>query len=163
MGKLLIEDCRRIYVGDIVRQSTASKENLLSATIDANYEVSGHKFMTAIMLGSHKCHFGGFRLYFLCTHCKKRVSHLYLPDGCELYRCRYCHNLAYLTQNRHRNKWWEHRDKYERKRNKLMKRFDNKYLRTPTMERLGDEIAQLMYMERMGERQILHSFLSRFR
>jgi len=53
----------------------------------------------SISLTSTPCNFGGYRFWFLCPACGKRVAILY-KDGD--YRCRDCHNLTYLTRQFHR-------------------------------------------------------------
>jgi hypothetical protein len=45
-----------------------------------------------------RCHFGGERAWFRCpaSGCGRRVAVLW---GSDVYACRYCHNLAYESQN----------------------------------------------------------------
>ena len=42
------------------------------------------------------CHFGGYRPWFLCPKCGRRVAILY---GGKHYYCRNCWNLAYPSEN----------------------------------------------------------------
>lgn len=42
------------------------------------------------------CRFGGFRLWFLCPHCRKRVGILYKVK--DIFACRHCHNIIYQSQ-----------------------------------------------------------------
>ena len=41
------------------------------------------------------CNFGGYREWFLCPGCNRRVAVVY---GGKYYRCRHCHNLTYSCQ-----------------------------------------------------------------
>ena len=43
------------------------------------------------------CNYGGFRTYFKCPLCQKRMRILYLTANCVLL-CRKCLNLGYITQ-----------------------------------------------------------------
>jgi hypothetical protein len=43
------------------------------------------------------CHLGGFRWYFKCSACSRRVAVLY--SGTQGFFCRKCNNLAYDGQN----------------------------------------------------------------
>jgi len=45
---------------------------------------------------------GGYRTYFLCPRCGRRVRQLHMPPGETRFRCRTCYNLAYQSQNEHR-------------------------------------------------------------
>jgi hypothetical protein len=44
------------------------------------------------------CHFGGWRPWFRCTYCKRRVGKLF--NGGSLLACRKCCNLRYASQRR---------------------------------------------------------------
>ena len=41
------------------------------------------------------CNYGGYRVWFLCPNCSRRVAKLY---GGEMFYCRHCHNLTYDSQ-----------------------------------------------------------------
>jgi len=43
------------------------------------------------------CHYGGYRNWFLCTHCLKRVEILY--GAGKYFFCRHCYNLTYDSSN----------------------------------------------------------------
>lgn len=49
-----------------------------------------------ITLDATPCHYGGFRLWFLCPHCTRRVAVLY--GAGKLFLCRHCYNLSYSSQ-----------------------------------------------------------------
>lgn len=50
----------------------------------------------AIKVNKQPCNFGGFRFYFYCPICTKRMQKLY--GLCGLYLCRKCLNLGYESQ-----------------------------------------------------------------
>lgn len=82
------------------------------------------------------CNLGGFRLYFKCNGCQRRVLILYCPYGRSQYLCRHCHRLYYRSQLNRRGTLWEGYFKHIYKLNKIQKRLKNKWLRTPTKIRL---------------------------
>ena len=42
------------------------------------------------------CNYGGYRKWFLCPHCRKRVAVLY--GAGKHFLCRHCYNLTYASQ-----------------------------------------------------------------
>lgn len=50
----------------------------------------------AVRLTRTPCNYGGYRPWFLCPHCGRRVGKLY---GGRRFLCRHCHRLAYQSQN----------------------------------------------------------------
>lgn len=46
------------------------------------------------------CNFGGYRMWFLCPHCWRRVAVLY--GGEKYFLCRHCCNLTYASQQESR-------------------------------------------------------------
>ncbi len=59
-----------------------------------------------IGLTTTPCNYGGFRWWFLCPKCRKRVAKLYLW---KYFYCRHCHNLTYRSCQEHdkRFSFWE--------------------------------------------------------
>jgi hypothetical protein len=49
-----------------------------------------------IYLTSTPCNYGGYRRWFVCPHCSRRVGKLYLTT--KYFWCRRCSNLAYASQ-----------------------------------------------------------------
>jgi hypothetical protein len=45
-------------------------------------------------------HFGGWRFYYLCPKCDRKVIKLYLALPIKGYACRECHNLTYRSQKK---------------------------------------------------------------
>jgi hypothetical protein len=51
---------------------------------------------TPVRITWSKCNYGGYRPWFLCPKCYKRVAILY---GGKYFLCRHCHHLVYESQN----------------------------------------------------------------
>ena len=47
------------------------------------------------------CNFGGYRFYFWCRNCGRRITALYFSEG--YYSCRHCLGLVYLVSREHRS------------------------------------------------------------
>jgi hypothetical protein len=61
-----------------------------------------------------KCNYGGYRYYFRCPLCNKRMRKLYFTNGAFL--CRKCLNLSYDSQRRiPSRRYWLMRDKIGKK------------------------------------------------
>ncbi len=58
--------------------------------------VSNEKVVQVINLVSTPCNYGGFRPWFKCPGCGRRVAILYAKG--KYFLCRYCHGLAYACQ-----------------------------------------------------------------
>ena len=46
------------------------------------------------------CHFGGYRKWFLCTKCSRRVAILFGVE--KFFHCRICNNLTYASQQQNK-------------------------------------------------------------
>ena len=69
----------------------------LKATLrESSYAMQFDGGEYAIPVEKQSCPFGGFRYFFHCPQCNKRVRMLYCVDG--RFLCRQCHNLGYWTQ-----------------------------------------------------------------
>jgi len=64
------------------------------------YRTSGEEwspFTETVQLDKTPCHYGGYRQWFLCPHCRRRVVVLY---GAGIrFLCRKCNILTYASQN----------------------------------------------------------------
>lgn len=49
-----------------------------------------------IPLQSQPCHYGGVRWWFLCA-CQKRVTAVYTLFGHDVFKCRHCYDLSYIS------------------------------------------------------------------
>ena len=52
-----------------------------------------------VLLARTDCNFGGFRYWFICPACNKRVANLYSPQWNPYYGCRHCNDLSYRSRN----------------------------------------------------------------
>jgi hypothetical protein len=50
-----------------------------------------------VLIDRTPCHYGRFRLWFLCPKCDRRVAILFFVHT--RFLCRYCHRLSYSSQN----------------------------------------------------------------
>ncbi len=70
-----------------------------SIVLDYGYRQDGSKWdlvKQEISFDFTPCNFGGYRKWFLCPHCCKRVAVLYGVD--RYFLCRHCYNLTYSCQ-----------------------------------------------------------------
>jgi hypothetical protein len=74
---------------------------------------------------------GDIRLWFVCSHCRRRARKLYIgplheSDSNQELGCRKCKNLVYMSQYSGQRKWWRMSAapirRLLRQRNKLMER-----------------------------------------
>lgn len=56
-----------------------------------------------VLLETTNCYFGGFRYWFSCPNCFKRVGCLY---GGKYFLCRSCHDLSYNSCNKSKNNYF---------------------------------------------------------
>ena len=66
-----------------------------SVSMQTNYTYRGKAYNYEIALSRTPCHYGGYRHWFICPHCGKRVGVLYCAG---LYVCRHCINANYASQ-----------------------------------------------------------------
>lgn len=87
MSKTVVEECQRITVLELKSYLRHSK------SIEANNQT--------ISVTQTPCNFGGWRNWFLCPNCIRRVGVLYRKPMKSQFLCRDCHNLTYqLTKYR---------------------------------------------------------------
>ena len=68
-------------------------------TITRYKDGSEEKYDYRIKLAKTRCNFGGFRYWFLCPRCERRVGKLYRRPLGEMYFCRICNDLTYVSRN----------------------------------------------------------------
>ena len=56
-----------------------------------------HALEQSILFDRTSCHFGGYRLWFKCPCCHRRIGVLYGVK--QLFLCRHCYQLPYTSQN----------------------------------------------------------------
>ena len=64
-------------------------------SIDVNYSYRGKAHSYSIRLDKTPCNYGGYRYWFRCPSCSKRVSVLYCAGT---YVCRHCLSVPYGSQ-----------------------------------------------------------------
>ncbi len=52
-----------------------------------------------VILTTTTCNYGGLRYWFKCPTCQKRKAILYKPKSSNVFACRKCHDLTYLTKS----------------------------------------------------------------
>ncbi len=87
-GKLLVEDCQKIKIWDLVRKY---QDVIIRSAIQAEVESMGIKIgFTSTTTG-----FGGKRVWFTCPLCQQRVGILYYHPFKPPISCRKCLGLRY--------------------------------------------------------------------
>ena len=63
--------------------------------------ITGESFNISDTMSLEKtgCYLGGFRYWFVCQYCWRRVAVLYLSPRNPHFACRHCNNLSYQSQN----------------------------------------------------------------
>ena len=66
-----------------------------ASSIEVNYSYRGKSYRYPIQLTKTSCNYGGYRYWWLCPSCSKRISVLYCAG---LYVCRHCIGANYGSQ-----------------------------------------------------------------
>ncbi len=85
-----VEWCRNKVAYEIPRY------NLKAILLNSSYQVEYNEGSYSILFEQQACNYGGFRYFFHCPRCDKRMRILYCKDG--KFLCRKCLNLGYYTQ-----------------------------------------------------------------
>ncbi len=87
LSSVLVEECQKISINSLDLNSC--EEKITSIYID----------YFPIKVTTTPCNYGGFRYWFICPQCGKRIGTLYRKPITTMYACRQCQNLTYaLTQ-----------------------------------------------------------------
>lgn len=86
--KYLVEECQRINISDFLK---SHRSNLKQLVLKTELEVIGIK----VLLGTSKTGFNGFRFWFICPLCLKKMGVLFIHPINHLIGCRHCLNLEY--------------------------------------------------------------------
>lgn len=73
-----------------------SIDSAASGSVQLRYAKDGKPFDHTVFLAKTTCNYGGFRYWFICRYCNRRVGLLYLSGG--QFACRHCHRLAYKSE-----------------------------------------------------------------
>lgn len=88
---MLIEQCQKIRIDEVVRQAVRqSKQSLISSGI----QISDH----SVQLTTTKTQFGGQRTWFICPACQQRCGVLLQHPLSNEIGCRRCLDLDYRKQ-----------------------------------------------------------------
>jgi len=109
---LLAWSCRNKETGFINYRMEADR-----MVLDYRYRLNGGDWEDveqAISFDRTTCNYGGFRIWFLCPRCRRRVAVLY--GAGKYFLCRHCYNLTYASQQESRE------DRLMRKARKIRER-----------------------------------------
>jgi len=150
MRKQLIEDSARINIYDLLKRGIVSRSriSLQPSTVITGILISSRRqtkqeLSIPLYFTTTRTNFEGIRFWFRCPSCSRRVADYYCPSGNSVFLCRYCHDLAYSCQNRHRERFWECFHRFEHKQGKIKKKLENKWLRIPTKGWLINQYSEL--------------------
>lgn len=107
--KAIVEDCQKLTVSLLknveIQQALESGqlEGLNCGAAVLKYTVGKKRIETKVSLTSTPCRFGGYRVWFLCPSCGRRVGVLYRPYFATEYLCRHCHALSYYARQLRRS------------------------------------------------------------
>jgi len=120
LRRRLVEECFSVSVHSVRR--VFGKKALITAIRQANpfrLPVSGGQFDVWFIDEPHRLptrserwssiEAGTARLWFMCSGCRQRAAKLYyyvVSGMLSDLRCRYCHNLTYLSVNCSGNQWY---------------------------------------------------------
>lgn len=100
-SRILAEDARAIDVRDCPKLPGSSPQTPASAsTVMVTIDSPDGRRTVAVRLLRTLPYFGGFRHWYACPECGKRVGRLYVTDARPVLACRRCHRLAYFCQYR---------------------------------------------------------------
>ncbi len=109
MKKIIIENCECINISNIIYHLKYAKCSSQRSIVDELSRLS-QKSLTneftgvprfRLLFTTTKCSFGGYRWWFLCPYCNRRVGKLYTPLSTNEFECRHCHNLTYESTQTH--------------------------------------------------------------
>jgi hypothetical protein len=78
-----------------IRELRREHEITPGDSITAQYDWRGEQVSQEIFLDWTTCNYGGFRPWFVCMACGRRVAKIYL--GAKKFACRHCHDLTYMS------------------------------------------------------------------
>ena len=145
MKRVLIESCSRLNLYELMRENRDfNKATVFSplvnisvtTTINRRVPKAKREMNVPLYFRWKQGTYGGIRLYLSCPRCHRAVTDYYLPHINSEFLCRHCHDLAYSSQSRHRESWWERVDKHDNRQKKIQRKLKNKWLRHPTKTRL---------------------------
>lgn len=89
MTNITAEECETISINQIINGETEIE------WVEINSQI--------IEITQSRCNYGGFRKWFICPQCNKRIGNLYRKPLHKHFYCRYCQNLTYQLRKYHRS------------------------------------------------------------
>lgn len=71
------------------------KQDSKASVLNLTYSVNGNDYRQAVSLAKTACNYGGYRFWFICPKCHKRVGVLYCVGA---FFCRHCIGANYASQ-----------------------------------------------------------------
>ena len=65
-------------------------------SLECRFTLDEQEYHLWIRLTKTLCHFGGYRFWFLCPQCNRRIGILYVSGS--YFACRRCHGLTYRSR-----------------------------------------------------------------
>ena len=87
-------------LGAVARMHVRIVEYLEEAEVILNYTANGEPIEQKISCEATVQNGGGYRWWFVCPGCSRRMGVLYLPPAQRVFRCRRCYGLRYRSQQR---------------------------------------------------------------
>ncbi|MFC1631825.1 hypothetical protein ACFL2I_04650 [Candidatus Omnitrophota bacterium] len=137
MEKILVENCYRYYIWEIMKRYSLTSRDLLKQERLGFWTNNSH-FETNLSFS--KTNFNGQRAWFKCPLCSRRRGCLYQPYKANSLLCRDCLEAKYSFQSLHKDLWWELIGKHEHKQAKIRKKLENRYLRKPQKMKLVKQL-----------------------
>ena len=112
--KICVEDCLRLFATRLARVTplcsatltwtqdganlgSISFFRLTDTSVTLHYDVNGMVMKLPVDMNTTPLPWDSLRYWFTCPNCSRRVAHLYLPNGMEIFACRHCYNLTYRS------------------------------------------------------------------
>lgn len=100
--RVMVEDCLVLSVFDPetnekVKRNSSEDSYLEVVVSEHDVELFRHR----LLITKTPTISGGWRYWFRCHSCYKKVAKLYLPLGGRRFGCRKCHDLTYRSQKQH--------------------------------------------------------------
>ena len=99
--RVMVENCLVLSVFDPETKRRVAKtgeDGFLEVVVsEDDVELFRHR----LLITKTPTRSGGWRYWFRCHSCYKKVAKLYLPPQAQRFGCRKCHDLTYRSQKQH--------------------------------------------------------------
>ena len=93
--KILVENCQKININDLVR---GIKTEVATLRLKEKLGILNQE----IKITQTSCNFVGYRFWFSCPKCGRKAGILYKTPISEAILCRKCHSLKYMKSRFHK-------------------------------------------------------------